>query len=79
MYHEDCPVCIGDGYYDLHCTYCDENYERVTEGGSKFGDLIWMSSGEWRTSKWERAVGAELIGVPAESNFVIRKIKQETS
>jgi hypothetical protein len=23
MYKEDCPNCIGDGYFDLWCPYCD--------------------------------------------------------
>ena len=23
-YQEDCPDCIGDGYFDIHCTYCDD-------------------------------------------------------
>jgi len=25
MYKEDCPNCVGDGYYDCHCPYCDDN------------------------------------------------------
>ena len=24
-YKTDCPQCIGDGYYDLHCPYCDDD------------------------------------------------------
>ena len=24
-YKEDCPTCIGDGFFDLHCPYCDDN------------------------------------------------------
>ncbi len=23
-YKEDCPNCVGDGYYDTHCQYCDD-------------------------------------------------------
>lgn len=28
MYKEDCPSCIGDGYFDLYCPYCDDNISK---------------------------------------------------
>lgn len=28
-YKEDCPSCIGDGYYDLDCPYCDGDMSRL--------------------------------------------------
>ncbi len=36
MYKEDCPNCIGDGYFDTHCSYCDDGGEKPTSSKARW-------------------------------------------
>lgn len=52
MYKEDCPSCIGDGYYDLDCDYCEGRISRL--------ELILRLEGQRKctTDREQRAIAA---------------------